>query len=319
MKRNPVVIVTLLVLVLITVPAGSLYVSARAEASSSAAAAPLAGTEVYSPDGYTAAEALFLPLVLYDLPDIPPESTATPTPTITPTPTNTPTKLPNEVVINDIEPGKLNEEYVRVKNRTTETIDITGWTIKAKESGRTYTFPSFYLDPNDAVTVWTKVGLSQGMDLYWGLSTEVWDDDDDCGRLGDDRDELLFWYCYSSGTPEAPTPTSQPIPDVIINKIEPGDNNQDYSKEYVRVKNRTLSTVNLKGWTIKSESTGLKYTFPDFKLRPDAAVYVWTQTYGTDDEENLYWGASIPVWENDHDCARLGNDDDELVDWYCYP
>jgi len=315
MKRNPVVIVTLLVLVLLTVPAGSLYVSARAETSTSATGPSLSGTEVYSPDGLTTAEVLFLPLVLYDLPLVPLDTpTPTPTTTTTPTPTSTATKLPNEVVINDIEPGKLAEEYVRVKNRTTDTVEITGWTIKAKESGRTYTFPFYYLDPNDAVTVWTKQGTDEEPNLYWGLTSEIWDDDDDCGRLGDERDELLQWYCYSSGTPEAPTPTSQPIPDVIINYIEPGT----YLEEYVRVKNRTLSTVNLKDWRIKSEKSKQTYIFPDFKLKPNAAVRVWSQA-GTNGDEDLYWGAWTEVWDDDSDCGRLGNDDDELVDWYCYP
>ena len=300
MKRNPIVIVTLLVLVLLTLPAGSLYVSALAANSAPGAEPLVLGTEEYSPNSGTQAETLYLPLVIYELP-----------PSITPTPTST--SFPNEVVINYIESGKLAEEFVRVKNRTTKTVEITGWTIKAKESGRTYTFPFYYLDPNDAVTVWTKQGTDEEPNLYWDLSVEVWDDDDDCGRLGDERDELLQWYCYSSGTPEAPTPTSQPIPDVIINDIRTGD----YKDEYVKVKNRTLSTVNLEGWTIKSQSTGYRYTFPEFKLKPDAAVRVWSMQ-GPDGDDDLYWNAQTNVWDPDSDCARLGNDDDELVNWYCY-
>ena len=317
MKRNPVVITALLVMLTLTLAAGSLFVNARAENQDPGAQPEILGTEAYAPNSETQADTLYLPLVKYGEPPAPPGSTATPTPTTTPTPTSTPTQLPNEVVINWIEPGDLAEEYVRVKNRTNETVEITGWTIKASESGRTYTFPFFYLDPNDAVRVWTKAGYSDGMDLYWGLSTEVWDDDDDCGRLGDERDELLQWYCYSSGTPEAPTPTSQPIPDVIINHIEPGS----YLEEYVRVKNRTLSTVQLEGWTIKSESTGFRYTFPEFKLKPNAAVRVWSQPEppGGGTETDLYWGAFTQVWDDDDDCGRLGNDDDELVEWYCYP
>jgi hypothetical protein len=318
MKRNPVVFTTLFVLILLIFMVGNLYASARAGDSAQGSRPVAQGTEEYVLNSQTQADPLYLPLLIYETPPLPPEITVTPTPTNTPTVTPTSTSLPNEVVINHIEPGEYAEEFVRVKNRTTNTVDITGWTIKAKESGRTYTFPKFYLDPNDAVRVWTKTGYSQGMDLYWGLSTEVWDDDDDCGRLGDERDELQQWYCYSSGTPEAPTPTLAPIPDVIINHIEPGDDNNDYYAEYVRVKNRTLSTVNLKGWTIKSDSSKKIYTFPDFKLKPDAAVRVWTQP-GTDGDEDLYWGAIEPVWDNKDDCARLGNDDDELADWYCYP
>ena len=77
MKRNPVVIVTLLVLVLLTVPAGSLYVSASGRGSSSRQHS-LAGTESIPLMVIPQREALFLPLVLYDLPPIPLDtSTAT--------------------------------------------------------------------------------------------------------------------------------------------------------------------------------------------------------------------------------------------------
>ena len=76
--------------------------------------------------------------------------------------------------------------------------------------------------------------------------------DDERGRLGDVRAELKFWYCYSPpGTPIPPTPTMQAIPDVIINYIEPGS----YRDEYAKVKNRTLSMVNLKGWRITSKKS----------------------------------------------------------------
>jgi hypothetical protein len=301
MNKKTLIIVALIVMVVGVLPLGTLYAAGLMEYGNQGKAQVPEGTEVYDVYQLTLDNLIYLPLIEYNLP-------------LVSTPTPTPTSLPNEVVINHIEPGKLNDEYVRVKNRTTQTVDITGWTIKAKESGRTYTFPKFYLDPNDAVTVWTKGGINEGMDLYWGLSTEVWDDKDDCGRLGDEFDELLFWFCYSSSTPVAPTPTSQPIPDVIINKIEPGS----YIEEYVRVKNRTLSTVNLKGWRIKSKESGLIYTFPDFKLKPDAAVFVWSQT-GTTTETDLYWHSTTQVWNDKSDCARLSNNDDELVDYFCYP
>jgi hypothetical protein len=318
MKRNPVVIPALLVFVMLILAVGSLYVNTLAAGSAPGSVAAV-GTEPYAANLEAQADMLYMPLAVYDLPPAPPGSTPTPTPTTTPTVTNTPTQLPNTMVINYIEPGDRDEEYVRVKNRTNERVDLTDWSIRAEESSKKYTFPDgFYLESNDAVRVWTKAGYNQGMDLYWGLSTEVWDDDDDCGRLRDDRDDLVHLYCYSSGTPEPPTTTPEPIPDVIINHIENGTSDLDYYQEYVRVKNRTLSTVQMKGWTIKSDSTKLRYTFPDFKLKPNAAVRVWTQ-HGTDGAEDLYWGAGEPMWDNDEDCARLGNDDDDLVQWYCYP
>jgi len=72
-------------------------------------------------------------------------------------------------------------------------------------------------------------------------------------------------------------------------------------------------------WTIKADKSGTVYTFPDnYKLQPNAAVRVWSQA-GTNGDEDLYWGAWTEVWDDKSDCARLGNDDNELVDWYCYP
>ena len=67
-----------------------------------------------------------------------------------------------------------------------------------------------------------------------------------------------------------PTPTIQPIPDVIINEIEPGE----YYDEYVRVKNRARpSKVDMSGWTIEADKSGTIYTFPDdYKVQPNAAV-----------------------------------------------
>jgi len=301
MNKKTLIMVALIVMVAGILPLGTQYAAGLMEINNQGKAQVPEGTEVYHVYQLTLDQLIYLPLIEYNLP-------------LVSTPTPTPTSLPNEVVINQIEPGKLNDEYVRVKNRTTQTVDITGWTIKAKESGKTYTFPKFYLDPNDAVTVWTKGGINEDMDLYWGLTTEVWDDKDDCGRLGDEHDELLFWYCYSSSTPEAPTPTSQPIPDVIINKIEPGD----YYDEYVRVKNRTTSKVDLTGWRIKSISTQKVYIFPKFTLKPDAAVYIWSQT-DINTDTDLYWHSTTQLWDDKKDCARLGNDDDELVDYYCYP
>jgi len=47
-----------------------------------------------------------------------------------------------DIIINYIEtggeymPGKYWEEYVRVKNRTDEKIELTGWTIKSKRTGK---------------------------------------------------------------------------------------------------------------------------------------------------------------------------------------
>ena len=109
--------------------------------------------------------------------------------------TPTPTEIP-EVIINHIEPGGYWQEYVRVKNRTTDEVELTGWTIKSEKNGKTYTFSKFFLESNDTVKVWSQPGTDTDTDVFWGSMTEVWDDKSDCARLGDENNELVQWYCY---------------------------------------------------------------------------------------------------------------------------
>ena len=64
-----------------------------------------------------------------------------------PTATPTPTPIP-DIQINlietggDVPPDNYWEEYVRVKNRTTKTVELAGWTIKSKRNDKIYTFPT---------------------------------------------------------------------------------------------------------------------------------------------------------------------------------
>ena len=92
MKHHPIVFTTLLVLVLLTLPAGSLYVSAQAGKEPSGIRPLLKGTEPYSFIDQAADYFLQMPLILYSLPpENTPTPTATSTSTTTPTQTSTPT------------------------------------------------------------------------------------------------------------------------------------------------------------------------------------------------------------------------------------
>jgi hypothetical protein len=118
-----------------------------------------------------------------------------------PTPTRTPTPIP-DIKINFIETGGEDrpenyfEEYVRVKNRTSLTVDLTGWTIWSKRNDKLYTFPSFRLRSDQTVQVWTRPGTDTSTDLFWGLADEVWKEDGDCAKLSDENDEKVNWYYY---------------------------------------------------------------------------------------------------------------------------
>lgn len=117
-----------------------------------------------------------------------------------------------------------------------------------------------------------------------------------------------------------PTPTATPTqsPGVYILDIvyKPSG---DPLNEYVKIKNTSSKSVDMKDWIIKpaKAGTGVKYVFPSFTLGAGKIVNVWTKS-GTDTSTDLYWDSTIPVWNDNHDCGYLKNDNGGTESSYCY-
>jgi hypothetical protein len=164
----------------------------------------------------------YLPIVaMEDLTDTPTPSqtptvtgtitiTATPTRTATitgtlPTPTQTRTLTPTAtlvpgVFIIDIEYAPDThplDEYVLIRNQTGKYIPLEGWTLR-DENKNIYTFPRYTLVSWASVKIWTKSGIIDPENLYWGRSEPVWNDYSDCAYLRDDDGKLIDSYCYGT-------------------------------------------------------------------------------------------------------------------------
>jgi hypothetical protein len=133
-------------------------------------------------------------------------ATATRTPTITgtlPTATQTRTPTPTRtlvpgVFIVDIEYAPETDpldEYVIIRNQTGKYIPMEGWTLR-DDSQNVFTFPRYTLISWASVKVWTKAGIIDPENLYWGRTTSVWNDYGDCAYLRDDEDTLFDKECY---------------------------------------------------------------------------------------------------------------------------
>ena len=165
---------------------------------------------------------VYLPLVpIHEMTDTPtPSLTATPTGTITitATPTRTPTitgTLPTAtqtrtptptrtlvpgVFIVDIEYAPEThplDEYVTIRNQTGEFIPMQGWTLR-DESQNVFIFPTYTLVSWATVKVWTKAGIIDPENVYWGRTDPVWNDHGDCAYLRDDEMTLMDSECYGS-------------------------------------------------------------------------------------------------------------------------
>jgi hypothetical protein len=121
--------------------------------------------------------------------------TATPTRTITPTPTLIP-----GVFIVDIEyapPGNPLDEFVTIRNQIGKFIPLDGWTLR-DEKQNVYTFPRYTLTSWASVNVWTKDGVMDPKNLYWGRPDPVWNDHSDCAYLRDQDGTLIDSICYGT-------------------------------------------------------------------------------------------------------------------------
>jgi hypothetical protein len=80
-------------------------------------------------------------------------------------------------------PRGLNNEWVRLANRTSRTINLSGWTIK-DAGGSRYTFGNYSISPGAQVYLHTGAnGKPHYQDRYWGRTAYVWNNGADTATL----------------------------------------------------------------------------------------------------------------------------------------
>jgi len=125
-----------------------------------------------------------------------------PTATQTRTPTPTRTLVPGVFIV-DIEYAPEThplDEYVLIRNQTDYFIPLEGWTLRDDDisNENIFTFPHYNLVPWASVKIWTKAGVLDPENIYWGRTEPVWNDYGDCAYLRDDEFKMMDSECYGS-------------------------------------------------------------------------------------------------------------------------
>lgn len=95
------------------------------------------------------------------------QGASAPQPTISPQ-----TRIPVGIV-SVIGAGTLNAEWVVVSYTGDDQINLANWQLR-DENRNVFVFPQLVLHKNGAVQIHTISGTNTVIDLYWGLSTPVW-------------------------------------------------------------------------------------------------------------------------------------------------
>lgn len=136
-----------------------------------------------------------------------PTNTLIPTATRTPFPigtfsiTNTPlpTAVNAEVEITQIlNFSDVTNEVVEIRNTGNGVVDLQGWVLES-DSGLTYEFPDFRLQPSAIVRVFSRVDDNTAGALYWNQTVNVWEESD-TATLIDADGEVQSVYTVGSET-----------------------------------------------------------------------------------------------------------------------
>lgn len=95
-----------------------------------------------------------------------------------------------------------------------------------------------------------------------------------------------------------------------------GNDKDNLNDEYVKFKSSCDFGISMKQWKVKDEATHI-YEFPEFVLAAHQMVTLYTGS-GTDSSDNLYWGETWSIWNNDGDTLYLWDNEGKLVLEYEY-
>ena len=84
--------------------------------------------------------------------------------------------------------GDIKVEYILLRNRGVNAVDLAGWKIKA-DGGREYRFPNLTLNPNGAVRIYSGLGTNSVIELYWNSDSALWASGDKLSLLDSQGNE----------------------------------------------------------------------------------------------------------------------------------
>lgn len=94
-------------------------------------------------------------------------------------------------------PGRdVDGEYVLIRNAGPDPANMTGWALRDGGARHSFVFPAFTLAPGAEVRLWTRAGVNDASNLYWGSTGAIWNNTGDSATLSDAAGNLVGSYAY---------------------------------------------------------------------------------------------------------------------------
>ena len=104
----------------------------------------------------------------------------------------------SKVFFDGLVPQTESDEYVEIKNRGNEPVDLAGWVlVNASQGYPSFTFPTYVIQPGESVRVYTNEVHPEYGGFSFGSSEAVWNNDDpDTAALFNFQGEEVFRRSY---------------------------------------------------------------------------------------------------------------------------
>ncbi len=93
----------------------------------------------------------------------------------------------------------LNDEYALIHNYGTNSVNLSGWSLDAGDTGQRFTLPAYSLRPGTSVAVRTGHGTTGGASIYLNRNAPIWNNTGDTGTLYNPLGTIISRYKYLTG------------------------------------------------------------------------------------------------------------------------
>ncbi len=225
----------------------------------------------------------------------------------------------------------LNGEWVKIKNTSGRTVDISDWWLR--DSALNFfrlPSPTVLLD-NAEITIYGGQGTNTSDTLYWGNTSSIFDNYGDGAYLMDYLDDSVFPddLIFPRGNIKASFnyPCLGDCTDILQGKVKivahydaEGDDSLNLNDEWIRITNISPQIIDLKNYLLHSNPIGSDsyFFYQTTPLDVGESLYLYTGQ-GTDTPLKKYWGKTLGVLANDTDKISLDTLDGRIIDTFSWP